>query len=252
MIARLLRSTSGTQRKFTANQVIVNDSGFMQPGGILVTAVPGAVASPPRPECTPLPAGHTRRIFFGFAKIPQVDTDPPAETETFALGYEEVDQKGNVVPGSHRPVINPANGLTDGNGLEQFDPNNIIVCLPLGPGQTPVTEKWEMVQLATENHNFHIHQSRFVQTVGVGTGRIVQDNFPLGVSVPAATIADQVNNNQLGVCNIRQWRQGNCFSPPVKMEIPFTQLGQFVYHCHILEHEDGGMMAKIEVVPSPR
>ena len=26
-------------------------------------------------------------------------------------------------------------------------------------------------------------------------------------------------------------------------------VGKFVYHCHILEHEDGGMMAVAEVVP---
>ena len=140
--------------------------------------------------------------------------------------------------------------MADGNGLEQFDPAHNTVCLPLGPGQTPVTEKWEMVQLATENHNFHQHQARFVEKVG-NTATVVQDNFPLGVSVPDATIADQVNNNQLGVCNIRQWREGHCASTPVKMDIPFTQLGEFVYHCHILEHEDGGMMAKIQVVPSP-
>ena len=30
-----------------------------------------------------------------------------------------------------------------------------------------------------------------------------------------------------------------------------AELGEFVYHCHILEHEDGGMMAKIQVVPAP-
>jgi len=240
----------GGQRRFTANQVVVGDSGFTQPGGILSTAVAGANASPLPPGCAALPAGHTRRVFFGFSLIPQQDTDPPAESETFALGYEELDQNGNVVPGSHRPVTNPANGLADGNGLEQFDPAHNTVCLPLGPGQTPVTEKWEMVQLATENHNFHQHQARFVEKVG-NTATVVQDNFPLGVSVPDATIADQVNNNQLGVCNIRQWREGTCVSPPVKMDIPFTQLGEFVYHCHILEHEDGGMMAKIQVVPSP-
>jgi FtsP/CotA-like multicopper oxidase with cupredoxin domain len=248
-LAKVQFNQSGP-RQFTTNQVVVNDSGFLQPGGILATAVAGATTSPLPAGCAPLPAGHTRRIFFGFSLIPQRDTDPPAEEETFALGYEEVDQNGNVVPGSHRPVINPANGLADGNGLEQFDPSHNIVCLPLGPGQTPVTEKWEMVQLATENHNFHLHQARFVERIN-NTPSIVQDNFPLGVSVPDAAIADQVNNNQLGVCNIRQWREGHCFSPPVKMEIPFTQLGEFVYHCHILEHEDGGMMAKIQVVASP-
>jgi len=34
-------------------------------------------------------------------------------------------------------------------------------------------------------------------------------------------------------------------------DIPFAELGEFVYHCHILEHEDGGMMARIQVVPAP-
>jgi FtsP/CotA-like multicopper oxidase with cupredoxin domain len=249
-LAKVQFNQSGP-RQFTANQVVVGDSGFAQPGGILMTAAPGVAAATPPSGCTPLPAGHTRRIFFGFSLIPQKDTDPPAEEETFALGYEELDQNGNVVLGSHRPVINPANGLADGNGLEQFDPSHTTVCLPLGPGQTPVTEKWEMVQLATENHNFHLHQARFVERVGTNSTTVVQDNFPLGVSVPDATIADQVNNNQLGVCNIRQWRSGHCFSPPVRMDIPFTQTGDFVYHCHILEHEDGGMMARIQVVPSP-
>ena len=37
----------------------------------------------------------------------------------------------------------------------------------------------------------------------------------------------------------------------VKILIPFTnplQVGKFVYHCHIGEHEDKGMMAVIQVV----
>jgi FtsP/CotA-like multicopper oxidase with cupredoxin domain len=34
----------------------------------------------------------------------------------------------------------------------------------------------------------------------------------------------------------------------VHVEIPFSEIGDFVYHCHILEHEDGGMMAHIRVV----
>jgi FtsP/CotA-like multicopper oxidase with cupredoxin domain len=38
----------------------------------------------------------------------------------------------------------------------------------------------------------------------------------------------------------------------VKVIIPFrsaTKVGRFAYHCHILSHEDKGMMATIEVVP---
>jgi len=44
---------------------------------------------------------------------------------------------------------------------------------------------------------------------------------------------------------------GKCKATPVWVQIPFTQLGTFVFHCHILEHEDGGMMHAIQVVPSP-
>ena len=232
-LAKLQFNQTGAPR-FTRNQIVVDDSGAMQPGGILVAAAPGAQAAPLPPGCAALPPGHRRRIFFGFANV-------SAPSETFALGYEEVDQNGNVVPGSQKPAP---------DALEQFDPSHNTICLPLAQGQTPVTETWELVNLATENHNFHLHQSRFVERLD-NTASPLQDNFPLGVSVPDNTIADQVSNNQLGVCTVAQWRSGHCVSPPVVLDIPFSQLGEFVYHCHILEHEDGGMMAKIQVVPSP-
>jgi hypothetical protein len=31
----------------------------------------------------------------------------------------------------------------------------------------------------------------------------------------------------------------------------YEQVGSYVYHCHILEHEDGGMMAQINVICPP-
>jgi L-ascorbate oxidase len=142
-------------------------------------------------------------------------------------------------------------GFPTTTGLAQFDPNAAVICLPLGRGQMPVTETWELVQLSTENHNFHLHQTRFIEKVGPDAGNLVQDNFLLGVAVPNAAIAGQVNNNQNSVCTIPQWRNGTCASTVVVEQIQFTQLGEFVYHCHILEHEDGGMMARIVVVPSP-
>jgi len=237
-LAKVQFNQSGA-RQYTSNQVVVGGSTdaaglFSKPGGIFSAAVPGATASAAAlpAGCAPLPRGHRRRIFFGFSDVTVADT--------FALGYEEVDQNGKVVPGSQKPAPGQ---------LEQFDPSHTIVCLPLGPGQTPVTETWELIQLSTENHNFHMHQSRFVMTGS--NGGVVQDNFPLGVATPDASISDQVLNNQNGVCTVSQWRSGHCQSTSEVFNIPFSQLGEFVYHCHILEHEDGGMMAKIVVVPSP-
>jgi len=33
------------------------------------------------------------------------------------------------------------------------------------------------------------------------------------------------------------------------MDFRGPDVGDFVYHCHILDHEDGGMMAIIRVLP---
>jgi FtsP/CotA-like multicopper oxidase with cupredoxin domain len=40
--------------------------------------------------------------------------------------------------------------------------------------------------------------------------------------------------------------------PSVRLRMDFRDpniVGTFVYHCHVLEHEDGGMMGRIRVVP---
>jgi FtsP/CotA-like multicopper oxidase with cupredoxin domain len=40
----------------------------------------------------------------------------------------------------------------------------------------------------------------------------------------------------------------------VKVVIPFTNpaiVGRFVFHCHVVKHEDKGMMQTIEVVALP-
>jgi FtsP/CotA-like multicopper oxidase with cupredoxin domain len=236
-------------RQLTSHALDIQGDAFnsLQPAGIFAAQVPNiraAVASATPTICRALPPGHRRRIFFGFSDVTVADT--------FALGYEEVDSHGHVVPGTQRP-------------LAQFDPSQATVCLPLGPGQTPVHETWELVQLSTENHNFHIHQTRFRRVLDSapdhsimarkldasrGAG-IMEDNIPLGVAVPGLAIMDTVFNDQNGVCTVDQWRSGQCFGPTVVVDIPFAELGEFVYHCHILEHEDGGMMARIQVVPSP-
>ena len=36
------------------------------------------------------------------------------------------------------------------------------------------------------------------------------------------------------------------------MDFRGPDVGDFVYHCHILDHEDNGMMAIIRVLPEPK
>jgi hypothetical protein len=113
----------GGPRKFTTHALDIQGDALasMQSAGIFSVPVPKATATALPAGCMALPPGHRRRIFFGFEDV--------FTNNTFGLGYEEVDQRGKVVPGTQRPVT-------------RFDPSQNIVRLPLGPGQTPVHETW--------------------------------------------------------------------------------------------------------------
>jgi L-ascorbate oxidase len=139
-----------------------------------------------------------------------------------------VDANDNPLPGTFQDVA-------------QFDPDKVNVCLPMAPGNSPVTEEWELVNLAGEAHNFHIHQTKFlVETANAptGDGGVMMDNVPL------PTGGDSCDGS------VSTWRSGTCKVPVVTVKIPFSEVGDFVYHCHIGEHQDGGMMAHIRVIAS--
>jgi L-ascorbate oxidase len=179
------------------------------------------------PACVPLKSGHHRRIFFG---------NPTPGQDGFGLGYVEVDERGHEIESTRKPI-------------QVFDPSSTTVCVPLGSNGAAVKEIWEILNLTDEDHNFHIHQTRFRLLAGgaiAGTtlptkledGLVLHDNVPL----PRAANTDFCDGS------IDAFSRGVCRPSPVVVEIPFREVGDFVYHCHILEHEDGGMMARIRVV----
>ncbi|WP_162601199.1 multicopper oxidase domain-containing protein [Occallatibacter savannae] len=175
------------------------------------------VASIASPNCAALPAGHHRRIFFGV---------PSSNPDGFGLGYEEVDAHGNSVAGTFQDVA-------------EFDPTNINVCLPLAPGNQTATELWELVNVAAEAHNFHIHQTKFLvlsKGAPAGDGGALMDN----VTLPSGSAGCDGS--------VLKWRDGTCKVNSEFVSIPFSEIGDFVYHCHIGEHQDGGMMAHIRVI----
>ena len=182
------------------------------------------------PECSELQPGHRRRIYFG---------NPTPGQDGFGLGYVEVDEKGNEIAATRKSIT-------------AFDPNSTTVCLPLGPRGQAVKEHWEVINLTGEDHNFHMHQTRFRLLQGgavpgsvspnrIRGGLVLHDNVPL----PRAANTDSCDGT------VGAFLSGACRPTPVVMEIPFREIGDFVYHCHILEHEDGGMMARIRVI-APR
>lgn len=94
-------------------------------------------------------------------------------------------------------------------------------------------EDWTIENQAQENHEFHMHQIHFLT--------LVQNGKPL--------LPDQ--QQFLDTVNIPYWDGVSSSYPSVTVRMDFRgpDLGDFVYHCHILDHEDAGMMAIIRVLP---
>ena len=103
-------------------------------------------------------------------------------------------------------------------GGRLFDAERVDLRVPLGS-----VEEWTIRNDTDDLHAFHIHQVHF---------QVVEVN---GVAQPFNGYADTVRVPSRGT---------------VKVILPFTDpaiVGRFMYHCHVLNHEDHGMMAQIEV-----
>lgn len=100
---------------------------------------------------------------------------------------------------------------------EVFDPKVVNVTAKLG-----TVEEWVLTNDSTELHPFHIHVNDF-QVMSIN-----------GEPYDAHGLQDIVSIPVGGEVVIRN---------------PFDDFtGKFVFHCHILNHEDGGMMQIIQVV----
>jgi FtsP/CotA-like multicopper oxidase with cupredoxin domain len=128
-------------------------------------------------------------------------------------------------------------------GSNPKSPKHVCVSLKTGHGQL-----WEISNPTSELHNFHIHQSKFRIATADDLRRYGVD--PKGIITDPTTKLQNVK----GADDLYIWHdtmpveaQGRVF-----LVINFDaeeQIGRFVFHCHILEHEDSGLMAPIEVLP---
>lgn len=119
----------------------------------------------------------------------------------------------------------------DGNSFfingQQWSPDRDDAVTQVGD-----VEEWTVRNVTGEHDVFHIHQTDFLVTESNGERNDI------------GKVMDTVN-----VPFARNGRPGE-----VKLIMPFLKeriAGRFVFHCHILEHEDGGMMANINVQARP-
>ena len=155
--------------------------------------------------------------------IDAIKARAPAATRTLAFS-EQVEDPIN--PNS--PTIFFV--TFDGAVPMAFDP----LAPPAVTSVQGTVEDWLIENQAMEEHVFHIHQIHFL---------VLEVN---GVPV---TRDEQV---LLDTIRLGYWDGLSGTFPSVKVRLIFRGdiVGEFVYHCHILEHEDHGMMAIINVVDS--
>jgi FtsP/CotA-like multicopper oxidase with cupredoxin domain len=117
----------------------------------------------------------------------------------------------------------------DGQNPAPYDAASTVPDLTVQLGDV---EDWIIENRTRELHAFHIHQIHFLLEEASG------------VPVNEPFLRD--------VVNVPFWNGSSATFPSVKLRMDFRNpriVGTFVYHCHLLEHEDGGMMGTVLVKP---
>jgi FtsP/CotA-like multicopper oxidase with cupredoxin domain len=161
----------------------------------------------------------------------------PKPTATRHLYFSEVQLRSEVPPtGGKAPPPWGGHNLeffitVDGQTPEVFNPANPPSIIT----QEGAVEDWTIENRSGEVHEFHIHQIHYL---------LLAVN---GVPVP------KEQQQFYDTYQVPYW-SGTGKYPSIKVRMDFrgTIAGDFVYHCHILDHEDLGMMAIIRVLPKSR
>jgi FtsP/CotA-like multicopper oxidase with cupredoxin domain len=118
----------------------------------------------------------------------------------------------------------------DGDTPAPFDPSSEVPNIVAKQGDV---EDWIVENRSSELHAFHIHQIHFLLLDWSG------------VPVNEPFLRDTVN--------VPYYSGRMLKYPSVRLRMDFRDpnaVGTFVYHCHLLEHEDNGMMGTIRVEPA--
>lgn len=224
-----------------------------------------ALVRGPFDACTPSSGTIERKILF--VKRSRRDGAGPAPEVFGLIAAVKINGQWKVWDGSRFITIaeastylgkdadHPALPADDNFPAFGATPNYGAVCTRLGQRETWILENW-----TNEDHNFHIHQSKFQVIAESGSSQLR--------TARRSTEESDGMRELLGMSDalhdtipVRWGGSDACDGSPtttactprtVTIRIAFDraeQVGKFVYHCHILEHEDLGMMAEIEVCP---
>lgn len=168
-------------------------------------------------------------------------TLPTPATLTSDRFFEDLSGANVVITDNRTQVfsINPNGGGQNAqfeiNG-QQF-PNP-----PLSQPRLDTVEQWTLINNSTVAHPFHIHVNDF---------QVMSIFSPTG-SLPNVTTPQLWDQDVVNIPPALQDSNGNVIAPGtvVFRTKPTDFTGAFVFHCHILPHEDRGMMALVTTQPA--
>ncbi len=130
---------------------------------------------------------------------------------------------------------------------KSYDPNRIDFTRQVG-----TTDDWELTSQGVP-HVFHIHVNPFEV---MDVKRVLENGVPQSIFGPHGECL--VKPDSLGLEN-QYCGMWHTFRDTVFVQNGYQvfirtrydrYIGEFVIHCHILDHEDGGMMSNIQIVPN--
>lgn len=205
---------AGVHGLFVTRTVDTGQGGENDPNRALAFVVPALDAPEPRstlpasPEPLPPPA------------LPWLATVAPARVRKFFFS-EKLENPSD--PNSATTFFITEDGKTP----TAFDPSSTVPDIVVQQGDV---EDWIIENRSTELHAFHIHQIHFELLDW------------MGMPVNEPFLRDTVN--------VPYFNGRTLQYPSVRLRMDFRDpntVGTFVYHCHLLEHEDGGMMGTVRV-----
>jgi FtsP/CotA-like multicopper oxidase with cupredoxin domain len=205
---------------------------------------------------------------------PRRDADGNVLTQAMLFLHEMVDER---LAGQHGcnmyeqrvPIVDPADptAITDGRaGIRLTLPGDGTHYVTVGKRFNDTTmamatqgawHQWKVINLSPDTHPFHIHLSQF-QAVS----RKLLTAGPVAPDAPrelvfTATADGVLDDNEKGWKDTFRVNPGDRVDDTIVTAEMVTVLGclaahsgRYMYHCHILEHEDTEMMRPFTVLPA--
>jgi FtsP/CotA-like multicopper oxidase with cupredoxin domain len=242
-----------------------------------VAKVTAALAIEPRAEKVELPDGCVRDLdpafheyrrvsFFGrpnpvsfniLTEIVRPTAGPPQDEANYA---PDKPSETSVALGANFDQGVPFENYVGSDGLVDWTKRHVCIQIDHRGSHKQL---WVLSNGTAGLHNFHIHQMKFRlatvkelrETYFIEPPPVAKDcpRDNQGVCIqPKYELYDDQTSDNLDPGATRRWHDTIPLPPfqTVFLVMSFDakqQIGRFVFHCHILKHEDVGLMAPIEV-----